>query len=892
MDSILDYGNFAIILDNICAHNLITNLSDMIPGGVECISIGTLNTIGDRLTKKLVDSTTKHSKYINYQIGLLEVVKHESNRYDHLGYCDYELCYLCYYIASKLHNEYSQPNIIEFKDLISVIDLTVSKYKRFVTNIELFLTNNAKHKDEDPILARFNNLKSNGSLQKAQSSDANSLDNHRYREMITAPELHNLLKTYNILLIDFRTKNEFNYNHINHKDIVNIDPAIINGLFADKESNSELTDQSLEDRLRLFLPDDQFTKFTNRNKYDLIVMYNLRYGISLEQYDRFEILTDLLIADDKNGNPCKNPFIKLNELINFRNKYISSRLKRSPCILSGGVTFWFSVYGETSIAKTTSTPILSRPNASLAKYGSQLYHNMGRIEGTNLHSPELVSSISNGSPYLKNFGDYLGTVKQTKETPISNPFIARPPTTDNYYSPSTSLTPPPLLKSSKLSSPIIHSAPSEITPRPPPQCKVPTAILKDGQKANPTKFLEQYATGLENLGNSCYMNCVLQCLGATPQLTKFFFPIFPTNSDSLNVLSSYRQHINVNNKLGTRGILTTNFVNLLTNMFSNSGKYFKPTEFKRVMGSLSPNKQFDNFDQQDCIEFLDFLLDSLHEDLNQMVIADPKEKQAIMELTPEQEKTREYLPVRLASTIEWERYLKVNFSIIVDYFQGQYMSQLRCLECGLTSTTYNSFLILSLPIPNKINARSNITLDDCLEEFVQLELLDDDNKWHCPHCKRFTRLTKKITITRLPQVLIIHFKRFQISPLGYFSKMDNFIKYPVNDVLDLTSHWPQIGTPANTNLKSDEVMSPEKESQILSTLPTRNQVPPFRYKLYGVANHFGNLTTGHYTAYVYKESDAKKTRGWCYFDDRNVTTNRKENEVLNKNAYCLFYQRV
>ena len=60
----------------------------------------------------------------------------------------------------------------------------------------------------------------------------------------------------------------------------------------------------------------------------------------------------------------------------------------------------------------------------------------------------------------------------------------------------------------------------------------------------------------------------------------------------------------------------------------------------------------------------------------------------------------------------------------------------------------------------------------------------------------------------------------------------------------------------------------------------------------GVANHFGDPTAGHYTAYVRKMSDAKKTREWCYFDDSKVTYNCKESQVLNKNAYCLFYQRI
>lgn len=306
------------------------------------------------------------------------------------------------------------------------------------------------------------------------------------------------------------------------------------------------------------------------------------------------------------------------------------------------------------------------------------------------------------------------------------------------------------------------------------------------------------------------------------------------------------------------------------------------------MGSLSPSQQFLTYDQQDCIEFLNFLLDALHEDLNNVTITDPQERKMITDLSPEQEKSREILPVRLASTIEWERYLKLNFSVIVDYFQGQHLSQLKCLECGFTSTTYNSFSILSLPIPQKLNNAGKVLLNECLQEFVTTELLDDNNKWYCPRCKRFTKLTKKIAITRLPQVLIVNFNRFKMTSTGGFNKLETFVTYPVNEVLDMTPYWPDVGSKINEN----STMSIEKEQELLKSFPVRNQTPPFKYKLFGVANHFGNLTTGHYTAYVYKHSDSKKKRNWCYFDDSKITFNVSPSQVVNKNAYCLFFQRV
>lgn len=866
---------------------------------------GHLDDIGRSLVNELSKSTSKPAKHIDYQIKLLEVLAYEIKRLDKVGYCDYELAYVCFNITTLLLDE-CRGHDSPVKEFIPIIELTLEKKKvKMDVIIEQIEKNGTEGNiiDSDPLLSRFNKLNGQGATSVLEfsgqaTSGPATLETFKLTEIITAPQLHSLISDkVSVLLIDFRTKKEYSYNHINHPNVINIDPAVVNGLLgSDNKGNAaDVTDQDLEERLSMLLPDDQFNKFTNRQKYDLIVMYNLKYGVKQKELNRFESLVSLLINDDVDGIPSKNPFTKLVDLLAYKNKYISTKLKRTPCYLTGGVSFWYSLYGESSIAKSAVEPVIAFPPASLSKNGSRSFSN-----SDNSHSGSEKATRSD-SPYLKNFGDYLGTAKTTNRTPVSNSFLRPAPMLESrdYIGASSEIDPWKLDSSSIAPASPLYAPPQQQSPkRPSITSKILSSLVGTAstltktpsiEKKDPSKFLDEYATGLTNLGNSCYMNCILQCLGATPQLTKFFVPTFPDTSGNSQ---SWRKHINSGNKMGTKGMVTINFVSLLMNMFANNGSSFSPLSFKKIVGSFSPGRQFDNFDQQDCIEFLTFLLDAIHEDLNQMGVATIQEKQQIMELTPEQEKTREVLPIRLASTIEWERYLKLNFSIIVDYFQGQYLSQLRCLECGTTSTTYNAFLILSLPIPEKLGNTENITLDDCLKEFVQLELLDEENKWHCPKCKKFTRLTKKITITRLPQVLIIHFKRFKISPTGYFSKMDNLIKYPVNDVLDLTSYWPSVGTSVNPNINPADVMTPQKEAEILATLPTRNQTPPFRYKLYGVANHFGNLTTGHYTAYIHKESDRRKTREWCYFDDARVTFNQKESQVLNKNAYCLFYQRI
>ncbi|GME95086.1 unnamed protein product [Ambrosiozyma monospora] len=284
--------------------------------------------------------------------------------------------------------------------------------------------------------------------------------------------------------------------------------------------------------------------------------------------------------------------------------------------------------------------------------------------------------------------------------------------------------------------------------------------------ASNSEFKKQLmiTTGLVNLGNSCYMNSVLQCLTGAVNMTEFF----------LN--GTYRKRINVNSKLGSKGILATEFASFESELFTHSSqskpKSITPIRFRKVLASL--NSCYRNTDQQDCFEFLNYLLDSLHEDLNQNG-NHPK----LPELTKDEEEQREKLPIRIASTIEWERYLRTNFSIVVDIFQGQILSQLRCLECGTTSTTYNAFSTLSLPIPNTYGP---ISLKQCFDEFVKPELLTADNRWSCPKCKRPTKSAKQLRISRLPQVLIIHLKRFKLE--NYLSKINLNVDYPTEFNLD------------------------------------------------------------------------------------------------------------
>lgn len=81
----------------------------------------------------------------------------------------------------------------------------------------------------------------------------------------------------------------------------------------------------------------------------------------------------------------------------------------------------------------------------------------------------------------------------------------------------------------------------------------------------------------------------------------------------------------------------------------------------------------------------------------------------------------------------------------------------------------------------------DITLQQCLQTFIEPEILGEDDKWYCPHCKEHMRAEKKMSVWRLPPILIIQLKRFKYyhgcSPFASLmdtrAKIDTNVKFPV-----------------------------------------------------------------------------------------------------------------
>ncbi|XP_034167937.2 ubiquitin carboxyl-terminal hydrolase 21 isoform X2 [Pangasianodon hypophthalmus] len=358
--------------------------------------------------------------------------------------------------------------------------------------------------------------------------------------------------------------------------------------------------------------------------------------------------------------------------------------------------------------------------------------------------------------------------------------------------------------------------------------------------------------GLHNAGNTCFLNAIVQCLSHTQGLRDYCL----TKTYLQDMCSSQEPE------------LMNEFTKVLEGLWcTDEGKRpVNPERFYCVFKEAMP--YFTGYSQQDAQEFLRFLLDRLHTEINRRsshhaaTSTSPEPSYTRFRYTNKRSELKEAAAIQPyrhsipTLTIQtriseeaaamWKRHVDKDDSIIV----GQLRSSLHCSVCSHYSNTFDVFCDLSLPIPKTCDSRAGVTLRECLDLFSHEEKLSKENSPMCEKCNRHTETTKTLTIQRFPKILVIHLKRFTAT--RYSTRKNTVpVSFPLTD-LDLGPYGA-------------------------------SDCGPVLYDLYALCNHTGTVNMGHYTA-VCQEGG-----GWCCYNDSCVTQ-ISEDQLQSCQAYLLFYK--
>uniref|UniRef100_A0A8C5STN7 Ubiquitin carboxyl-terminal hydrolase n=1 Tax=Laticauda laticaudata TaxID=8630 RepID=A0A8C5STN7_LATLA len=404
-------------------------------------------------------------------------------------------------------------------------------------------------------------------------------------------------------------------------------------------------------------------------------------------------------------------------------------------------------------------------------------------------------------------------------------------------------------------------------------------------------------TGLKNLGNTCYMNSILQVLSHLQKFRECFLTLdlceteellaktvigksrisgklvtgsTPTESGRNDQLGSFgRQNLSVGLNGGSSISKSLELIqpkepsskhislcHELHTLFRVmwSGKWASVSPFAMLHSVWSLIPAFRGYDQQDAQEFLCELLDKVQQELES-----EGTKRRILIPFPQRKITKQVLKV--VNTI----------------FHGQLLSQVTCITCNYKSNTVEPFWDLSLEFPERYHSinkgivplnQTECMLTEMLAKFTETEALEG-RIYACDQCNSKRRKSspkplilseakKQLMIYRLPQVLRLHLKRFRWSGRNHREKIGVHVLF--DQVLNMEPYCCR-----------DTFSSLDKET--------------FVYDLSAVVMHHGKgFGSGHYTAYCYN------TEGgfWVHCNDSKLNVCSVE-EVCKTQAYILFY---
>lgn len=230
-------------------------------------------------------------------------------------------------------------------------------------------------------------------------------------------------------------------------------------------------------------------------------------------------------------------------------------------------------------------------------------------------------------------------------------------------------------------------------------------------------------------------------------------------------------------------------------------------------------------------------------------------------------------------------------------FSGILRSDVMCMACGFTSTTYDPCVDISLDLePNQggsakiastksshscngetdcTNSRQNCrvsTLMGCLDRFTRPERLGSDQKFFCQQCQVRQESLKQMSIRKLPLVSCFHIKRFEHSSVRKMSrKVDRYLQFPIS--LDMAPYLSSsiLRSRFGNRIFPFDGDEPDASNELSS-----------EFELFAVVTHTGKLDAGHYVTYL------RLCNQWYKCDDAWITQ-VNESIVRAAQGYMMFY---
>eukprot|EP01128_Nolandella_sp_AFSM9_P006445 TRINITY_DN3313_c0_g1_i1.p1 TRINITY_DN3313_c0_g1~~TRINITY_DN3313_c0_g1_i1.p1 ORF type:complete len:1495 (-),score=317.09 TRINITY_DN3313_c0_g1_i1:258-4295(-) len=219
------------------------------------------------------------------------------------------------------------------------------------------------------------------------------------------------------------------------------------------------------------------------------------------------------------------------------------------------------------------------------------------------------------------------------------------------------------------------------------------------------------------------------------------------------------------------------------------------------------------------------------------------------------------------------------------FFSGNFVYQVISRECEHISEREEKFLNLTLEVVNKTH------LNESLDLLVQGDLLDGDNKYKCEKCDKKVNAVRRCTIGDLPNVLVIHLKRFHFD-LATFNRMKLNSYLEFEETLNLEPYTKDGLTRRDVAAANNGEMPPPV-----------HPLDYYEYKLKGIVVHTGSIDSGHYYSFI---RDLDHPEKWFEFNDRHVSPwdpahmrdaafggeDHTHRRLRPYNAFLLFYERV